>query len=374
MAAVSQSPNALNPINRGGKWILTQAPTSPPIETRLAWEVLVDGNKVSEGTEKTTSGSDEVVVDPRDDLIGFLLHQLPGLTPRSVYQKDDELIIGVSINYGTKEIDASSEPVQKTINVGSSDGPYDFINANISVIDGDVLNSAASAVWLSHHPDKVQTHPYAYGWIYLYGTSGINLNWRNCDGTTGSDTMSAPFTVNAIPTGAKNLNLPENVCWYSLEFVALGRTIEFEVYCAPENQCGNLIFLEPIGGISNHAFTEVSHGGSVSSQVVQKHYEPDSDYDTWASYGGSSVLQSVASPAVSMSMRIRPDDRYRNFINQMLGSSLAFIQGKDNAGNVVFQKANINGASMSGLGPDGYAILSVSASMLHDIVGHKSVY
>lgn len=373
MSSVTQTPDTLNPANRGGKWILTQTPTSDPIFTKAAWEVEVDGTKTSEDSTDTTSGSDEIVIDPRTDIIGFMKHAIPGLTARSVYNVEDEITCDVTLKFGTIEIDASAEPVVVTKTIGGSSGPFTFINANLDPISGDGLDGSGS-FWLSHLPDYVNTHPFAYGWIYLYGTTGINLTWRNKDGTTGSDTMSAPFDVNAIPIGPLNLNLP-NAKYYKLEFTSMSRSIEFEVDChVEEESAGNIIFLEPIGGLTNIALREFSVAGSGSSQQVVLHTEPDSTFATWATYGGRVQINRTGQVTVSGSGRVKYSRQYENLMASLAGSPLAFVQMKDDSGSYVFIKANVQGGSISPPGPDGYSTIQVSATLAHEFEGQKSVY
>jgi hypothetical protein len=374
MATVTQTPAVLNPMNRGGKWILTQAPTAPPVETRAAWEVEVEGNKISEGSELTTGGGDEIVIDPREDLIGYMRMELPGLTVRSVYNIEDQIIAEATLKYGTVVIDSTNEPVVKTVTVASTSGPFDFINAMIHPLSGDILNTTASA-WLSYHPDTVYTHPWSYSWICLYGSSGINVTYWKCDGTSGTFSMSAPFVASAIPTGPANLNLDDDVKYYELEFVAMGRTIGFVVECgAKEEETGTIVFLEPIGGISAHALTQVAYSGSASSQSAEYHFEPDSAYATWSQYGGITTLRKSARPTMSGTIRVKPTKQYLNFVAGMLGSPLAFIQTVDNAGNTIFVKANIISASIGQPAPDGFATLQMSAAFAQTIEGQRSVY
>lgn len=374
MASVTQTPNVLNPMNRGGKWIVTQAPTSAPIETRAAWEVEVEGNKISEGSELTTSGSDEIVIDPRNDLIGYMRHELPGLTVRSVFNVESQIIAEATLKFGTVVIDSTNEPVTKTVTIGGSSGPFDFINAMVHPLSGDILNTTAAA-WLSYHPDRVYTHPWAYSWIYLYGTSGITVTYYKCDGTSGTFAMSAPFVANAIPTGPANLNLDDDVKYYTMEFTTIGRTIGFVVECgARQEETGTIVFLEPVGGISAHALVQVAHGGSGSSQSAEYHFEPDSTYASWAQYGGITTLRRTARPTISGTIRIRPTQKYRNFVSGMLGSPLAFVQMVDNSGSVIFVKASITSAAIGQTAPDGFATLQMSAALSQTIEGQRSVY
>lgn len=373
--AVSDTPNTLNPMNRGGKWVLTQDPGTPPVYTHLAWELDINGTVVTEESMLTTSSSDEVVVDPRKELVGHMLHQIPALTAQSVYNMEAQMIAEVSLNHGTVEIDASAEPVTKTVSIGSTSGPFDFINANISAFDGDILNDTTIA-FLSSTPDEVYTTPFAYSWIYILGTTGINGAWRKCDGTTGTFSMStAGFAVAAVPCGPLNLGLDPDVEYYTLEFAAFSKTIKFHVQCGlREEETGNIIFLEPIGGLSGMGFESSVFSGSAGAQTIAKHYEPDSTFATWAQYGGRSVVRKSSGGSYSMSKRVRVTPQYQRYVQAAAASSIAFVVSKDNAGNTIFLKADITGANISQAGEDGYGILSVSAQLLHGMEALRSVY
>lgn len=375
MASVAQTPDTLNPMNRGGKWILNQAPTSPPVETRLAWELDIEGSTVAQGSELTTSGSDNVIVDPRSDMVGFMKMQIPGLTPQSVYNITSYIIAEATLAYGTIEIDFSTEPPSKTVNVGSSSGPFDFINAMIRPHHGDILGDTTSQ-YLSDMPEVVYTHPWAFSWICVYGTSGINGFYRTCGGDTDTFTMSAPFTASAVPCGPANLGLPEDVEYYTLEFVGAGlaKTFRFHVeQGARQEECGSIAFLEPIGGLSGHGFTQISQGGGIASQKIELHSEPDSTFSDWANMG-QTIVSRVGTPAFSMSCRVRPSRQYYNFVDGMLGSPIAWIHRVDRSGADVFIKAEITGATLSPAAIDGYGTLSVSATLLHEVKGQRSVW
>jgi len=366
MATVAQTPAALNAINRGGKWILNQVPTTGTVETRLAWELEVEGTKVAEDTTLTTSGSDNVVVDPRNALRGWLLAGVPGLVSQSVWNVTDELIAAVTLKHGTVVIDWTNEPVTKVVNIAGSSGPFDFINSVLSQVDGEILTSTAAA-WLSHTPDEVFTHPFAYSWIGLYGNDTITCNWVKCDGTTGSFIMSAPFDANAIPCGPVNLGLDPDVKYYTLTFATMSRVIEFHVECnAKEDRVGNIIFQEPTGGMAGHALTDITQGGGASSSLVEYHSEPDGDFDDWSKYGGKTVARKTAGATVSGSIRVKPSPMYRNFVANMIGSPIAWIQSKDLSGSVIFIKANIVSAGISNAGTDGFATLTISATVLQE--------
>jgi hypothetical protein len=155
----------------------------------------------------------------------------------------------------------------------------------------------------------------------------------------------------------------------------MSRTIEFVVDCGvKEERAGNIIFLEPIGGLSNVACTEVNTGGSGNYSETVLHTEPDDAFADWSAYGGRVQIRRTGSNQVSMSSRVEYSQQYRNFVASMSGSPLAYLQMKDRSGAWIFVKANLQSASISAPGPDGFSTIQITAGLAHDYEGQRSVY
>lgn len=378
MAAIISTPNALNPIEKGVKWVGTQAPTADPIETRFGYKLQVDGSDVF-NTERSVlplTGSDPIVLDMKDDILGLVSTKIPAPGIVGV-ENEDSMVKDATLVYGTIEIDKSNDPPTVTKNVSSNSGPFKVINAAVNAFDAADLTTTAARL-LSWIPDEVTIFPNTRLWAWHLGNTGINYNWLYKDGSTGTTTGStAAFDAGIVPLSPFNIGIanPENLVRITAEFVTIGRTITIWIECnTPKVDSAAIMFLEPPGGRSTIAFHEVSALSFSSSYgLVKKHIDPAIAFGDFQNNAGYSIAGKEGGATRTFSKFMKVTDKTMHYIEGFFGSSEYHLQHVDTNGNYVWNKFILTGGAFTIDSQSGLGTLNCAGYLANQTISQRSM-
>lgn len=376
MASISSTPNALNPIEKGVKWVGLQTPTADPIETRFAYKLQFNGSDIftRERSALPPDGSAPIPLDMKEDLYGLIQTKIPSPTLVGV-ENDDDMIGDATLIYGTIEIDKSTDPVVVTKNLGSSSGPFKVVNAAINVFDSADMTSITARP-LSWLPDEIEIYPNTRLWIWFLGGTGVQYNWTYKDGSSGSTTgSSSGFDVGIIPLSPVGIGISnaDDLVRIRATLVATGQTYTMWMECPdPKLNTASIMFLEPLGGRSTVAMQEVT-GLTFSSsyQLIKKHIDPDIAFGTYQNKGGYSIAGKEGGATRTFSKYMKITDRHLHWIEGLFGSSEYHIQHVDTAGAYVWNKFVLTGGALSIDSINGYGQLTISGYLANQTISQR---
>lgn len=376
MASISSTPDALNPVEKGVKWVGTQAPTADPIETRFGYKVQVNGSDIYnvERSVLPPSGSAPIVLDVKEDVHGLISTEIPSPAIIGV-GSDSSILADVSLVYGTITIDKSTDPPTVTKNVGTTSGPFKVMNSSVNVFDESDITSITPTI-LSWIPDEITMFPDTRAWVWVLGGAGITFNWKYRDGSVGSTSGSAAFDVSYVPLAPKNIGIPnpEQLVWIDVQIGAL-KTIRVWIECVtPKIDTGAIMFLEPIGGRSTIAFQEISGLGFNSSyQLIKKHIDPAISFGDYQNLAGYSISGKSGGASRSFTKTMRVTDQVMHYMEGFFGSSEYHLQHVDTGGNTVWNKFILTGGAFSIDSASGVGQLTCSGYLANQTISQRSV-
>ena len=377
MATISSTPDALNPVEKAVKWVGLQTPTADPIETRFGYKLQVDGSDIFD-TERSAlplTGSDPIILDMKDDLLGHVVTKIPSPTLVGTENDSVGMIREATLVFGTIEIDKSTDPPTVTKNVSTNSGPFKFINSAVNVFDATDMTAITKRV-LSWIPDEISMFHHTRAWIWFLGGTGINFTWKYGDGTTGSDTgTTAPFDVGIIPPSPVNIGIPtpEDLVYIDIELIDIGRTIRVNIECVePIVDTAAIMFLEPPGGRSTIAFHDVSGlSMSASYQLVKKYRDPGLAFGTFQNTAGYSISAKEGGASRTFSKVMKNSNQAMQWMDGFMGSSEYHLQHKDTADNYIWNKFIVTGSSYNIDQASGLGNLVCSGYLANQIISQR---
>jgi hypothetical protein len=375
--AITSTPDSLNPIEKGVKWVATQAPTADPIETRFGYKLQVDGSDIY-STERSVlplSGSDPIILDMKEDLLGQVTTKIPSPTLVGVENDSTGMIKEATLIHGTIVIDKSVDPPTVTKNVSNSSGPFKFINCGVNVFDSSDITAITPRL-LSWIPDEVHIYPNTRLWVWFLGGTGVQYSWTYRNGSSGSTTgSSSGFDVGIIPLSPANIGISnaDELVRIKATLVATGQTITVWVECnSPKVNTASIMWLEPIGGRSTIAFHEVSGIGMSSTyNLVKKHLDPSISFGTYQNKAGYSLAGKEGSGARTFAKYMKVTDKTMHWLEGFFGSSEYHIQHIDTNGSYVWNKFILTGGSFSIDPNSNIGVLSATGYLANQVISQK---